>query len=28
VRAARETKAFERLQRELVNVTLRAGARD
>jgi DnaK suppressor protein len=28
VRAAREAKAFERLQRELVNVTLRAGARD
>jgi len=28
VRAARETKAFERLQRELVNVTLRAGTRD
>jgi DnaK suppressor protein len=27
-RAARETKAFERLQRELVNVTLRTGARD
>lgn len=28
VRAAREAKAFERLQRELVNVTLRAGTRD
>ena len=28
VRARRETKAFERLQRELANVTLRAGARD
>ena len=28
VRAAREAKAFERLQRELVNVTLRTGARD
>lgn len=28
VRAAREAKAFERLQKELVNVTLRAGARD
>ncbi len=28
VRALREAKAFERLQRELVNVTLRAGARD
>ena len=28
VRAQRETKAFERLQRELANVTLRAGARD
>jgi DnaK suppressor protein len=28
VRAARETKAFERLQRELASVTLRAGARD
>jgi DnaK suppressor protein len=28
VRAAREAKAFERLQRELVNVTLRAGSRD
>jgi len=28
VRAAREAKAFERLQRELANVTLRAGARD
>jgi len=28
VRAAREAKAFERLQRELQNVTLRAGARD
>jgi len=28
VRAQREAKAFERLQRELVNVTLRAGARD
>jgi DnaK suppressor protein len=28
VRAEREAKAFERLQRELVNVTLRAGARD
>ena len=28
VRAAREAKSFERLQRELVNVTLRAGARD
>jgi DnaK suppressor protein len=28
IRAAREAKAFERLQRELVNVTLRAGARD
>ena len=27
-RAAREAKAFERLQRELVNVTLRAGTRD
>jgi DnaK suppressor protein len=28
VRAAREAKAFERLQRELQNVTLRAGNRD
>jgi DnaK suppressor protein len=28
VRAAREAKAFERLQRELANVTLRAGSRD
>jgi DnaK suppressor protein len=28
VRAAREARAFERLQRELVNVTLRAGSRD
>ena len=28
VRAQREAKAFERLQRELVNVTLRAGTRD
>lgn len=28
VRAAREAKAFERLQKELVNVTLRAGTRD
>ena len=28
VRADREARAFERLQRELVNVTLRAGARD
>ncbi len=28
VRAKRETKAFERLQRELANVTLRAGSRD
>jgi DnaK suppressor protein len=28
VRAAREAKAFERLQRELASVTLRAGARD
>ena len=28
VRAEREAKAFERLQRELANVTLRAGARD
>ena len=28
IRAQRETKAFERLQRELANVTLRAGARD
>ncbi len=28
VRAEREAKAFERLQRELVNVTLRAGSRD
>jgi len=28
VRAEREAKAFERLQRELVNVTLRAGTRD
>ena len=28
VRAQREAKAFERLQRELANVTLRAGARD
>ena len=28
VRAAREAKAFERLQRELQNVTLRAGSRD
>jgi len=28
VRAAREARAFERLQKELVNVTLRAGARD
>jgi DnaK suppressor protein len=28
VRAQRATKAFERLQRELANVTLRAGARD
>ena len=28
VRAAREAKAFERLQRELVNVTLRTGTRD
>ena len=27
-RAAREARAFERLQRELQNVTLRAGARD
>lgn len=27
-RAAREAKAFERLQKELVNVTLRAGTRD
>jgi DnaK suppressor protein len=27
-RAEREAKAFERLQRELVNVTLRAGVRD
>jgi DnaK suppressor protein len=27
-RAAREAKAFERLQKELVNVTLRAGSRD
>jgi DnaK suppressor protein len=27
-RAEREARAFERLQRELVNVTLRAGARD
>jgi len=27
-RAAREAKAFERLQRELQSVTLRAGARD
>ncbi len=28
VRAEREAKAFERLQRELANVTLRAGSRD
>ncbi len=28
VRAAREAKAFERLQRELANVTLRAGTRE
>jgi DnaK suppressor protein len=28
VRAQREAKAFERLQKELVNVTLRAGSRD
>ena len=28
IRAAREARAFERLQKELVNVTLRAGARD
>ncbi len=28
VRAAREAKAFERLQRELQSVTLRAGSRD
>lgn len=28
VRAAREAKAFVRLQRELANVTLRAGSRD
>jgi DnaK suppressor protein len=28
VRAAREAKAFERLQKELVNVTLRVGTRD
>jgi len=28
VRAVREAKAFERLQRELQNVTLRAGSRD
>ncbi len=28
VRAAREAKAFERLQKELVNVTLRVGNRD
>jgi DnaK suppressor protein len=28
VRAAREAKAFARLQRELVNVTLRAGSRE
>jgi DnaK suppressor protein len=28
VKAAREAKAFERLQKELVNVTLRAGTRD
>jgi DnaK suppressor protein len=28
VRAAREAKAFERLQRELASVTLRAGTRD
>jgi DnaK suppressor protein len=28
VRAVRESKSFERLQRELANVTLRAGARD
>ena len=28
VRAQREAKAFERLQKELVNVTLRAGTRD
>jgi DnaK suppressor protein len=28
VRADREARAFARLQRELVNVTLRAGARD
>jgi DnaK suppressor protein len=28
VRAEREAKAFERLQRELATVTLRAGARD
>jgi DnaK suppressor protein len=28
VRAAREARAFARLQKELVNVTLRAGARD
>jgi DnaK suppressor protein len=28
VRAAREARAFERLQKELVNVTLRAGTRD
>lgn len=28
VRAERETRSFERLQRELANVTLRTGARD
>ncbi len=28
VKAQREAKAFERLQKELVNVTLRAGSRD
>jgi DnaK suppressor protein len=28
VKAQREAKAFERLQKELVNVTLRAGTRD
>ena len=28
IRAAREARAFERLQKELVNVTLRAGVRD
>ena len=28
VRAAREAKPFERLQRELQSVTLRAGSRD